>query len=485
MKSTKLKRLLSKVLVSFLAVLMVAGYFSPMAEVVGAPVTIEASETAPDLVDTIESDATDVIAPSYVQIEPTNIAGYTISIAGALIIGDNVQANAARNGVSIHNAQGNLPAGYSIHWQRRNPQTGSWIGVGSPNNNLRTWRLTSTHDGWDLRVQLRRTYGGGQQTVATSIVAGPVHHPLSVSINGTMAVGSTLTASVTAASASRPSGMFFVWETRTPGGTWVQRQNSSSSSFALQPAHRGHEVRVSVRAVPPTMVIWIEHASANRGAAVVTQAVTSINHTGTLTVGSILTANTTPAGATGTFVWERSANGSTGWTEFARGTTNTRTLTTAERGQHIRVRLISPTNGWTGTPTSNPRGPITQAVTATSHTGALTVGGTLTANSTPAGATGTWVWEHSANGSTWTSFGSTTSTTSPAIPAAARNHHVRVRLTNPTNGWTLAASPVWNARSPITQAVTQITLPATVTVGNQITATTTPAGATGTFIFET
>lgn len=85
--------------------------------------------------------------------------------------------------------------------------------------------------------------------------------------------------------------------------------------------------------------------------------------TGTLTVGQVLTS--TPGTWTGsptyTRVWQRSANGTTGWAAIAGATGATYTLVEADATQHIRV-IVTATNANGATPvTTAPRGPVAAA----------------------------------------------------------------------------------------------------------------------------
>jgi len=87
-----------------------------------------------------------------------------------------------------------------------------------------------------------------------------------------------------------------------------------------------------------------------------------------LIVGSDLTANTTTitdviAGLTGfSFIWERSADGSAGWTVIVGQSGNTYTLAApADVGQYIRVLVSHPS--FVGTRTSAGRGPVADLVT--------------------------------------------------------------------------------------------------------------------------
>lgn len=83
--------------------------------------------------------------------------------------------------------------------------------------------------------------------------------------------------------------------------------------------------------------------------------------TGTLAEGEIQTAVNGTWTGTPTYAhqWERSANGSSGWTEIAAATANTYTTAPADVGNYLRVKVTGTNTGGSTVAYSPSRGPVT------------------------------------------------------------------------------------------------------------------------------
>ena len=87
----------------------------------------------------------------------------------------------------------------------------------------------------------------------------------------------------------------------------------------------------------------------------------SVDITGTANVGETLTADTSSLGGTGvvSYQWRRGNSAATADSTISGATSQTYTLTAADQGKYISVRVSR--DGYSGTVTSNPAGPVLAA----------------------------------------------------------------------------------------------------------------------------
>jgi VCBS repeat-containing protein len=174
----------------------------------------------------------------------------------------------------------------------------------------------------------------------------------SVTVVGTAKQGQTLTATpVAVADADGPSPLVttFQWQ-RYDGAAWVDISGATSATYTLGSDDVGHPVRAAVKytdAVGRPEAVY----STSAGTVVASnQAATgAVTITGTGTVGSTLTANTsTMADPDGmgplTYQWEAYDAATSTWVTIAGATQSTYTLTNAEDGKNVRV-VVSYTDG--------------------------------------------------------------------------------------------------------------------------------------------
>lgn len=181
-------------------------------------------------------------------------------------------------------------------------------------------------------------------------------------ITGTARVGQTLT------------GTNGTW-TGTPAPTYARQwkadganiSGATASTYTLTSAELGKAITLAVTATnaagsadatsaPTAAVTAALAAPANTAAPAVT---------GTAEVGSVLTAtngtwtgNPTPTYAR---AWQRSANGSTGWSAISGATATTYTLVEADDGQYIRCSVTGTNSQGSATGNSAAVGPVTTA----------------------------------------------------------------------------------------------------------------------------
>ncbi len=203
---------------------------------------------------------------------------------------------------------------------------------------------------------------------------------------------------------------------------------------------------------------------------------------GTSQVGVELTAGVlTPAGATASYQWQISSNGTT-YTNISGATTNKYTPVAGDIGQYIKVTATG-TGSCSGTVTSA----ATAAVAAAPITAIAAISGTaqmgveLTAGAlTPAGATANYQWQISSNGTTYTNIlGATTNKYTPVAGDVGQYIKVTATGTGSYTGTVTSAATAAVAAAPIT-AIAAIS--GTAQMGVELTAgALTPAGATANY----
>jgi Domain of unknown function (DUF4347)/Domain of unknown function (DUF4082) len=198
----------------------------------------------------------------------------------------------------------------------------------------------------------------------------------------------------------------------------------------------------------------------------------TINVTGSTTQNQILTANVFDAdGLTGVAInykWQQSADGTT-WNNIAGATSKTLTLSQDQVNQ--RVRATATYTDALGT-SENPLGATTAAITNVNDIGKVilkgsaTVGRTLTETVLDAdglnGATISYRWQQSTNGTTWSNITGATAK-SLALTNGLLGKQVRVRTTYTDS---------FGARENIVSAGTSITAQNVIVLENQKTGTT-------------
>ncbi|MDD3199628.1 MAG: hypothetical protein PHN73_04895 [Eubacteriales bacterium] len=219
------------------------------------------------------------------------------------------------------------------------------------------------------------------------------------SISGTTTVGQTLSAGTLS---PYNATVDYQWQrAMTSGGSYSDIANANAGTYTITTEDEGYYIRVvaiGTGAYTGTAI------SAYTGPVSVTAApLTGIGViSGTAEVSKTLTAGPlTPAGATATYQWMK-ADTSDGTYEIIPGATgSTYTLTSAEKGQYIKAQAIA-SGAYSGTVTSAFKGPVAAAqITAISSIiGTTSKGQTLSVGTlTPYGATATYQWQRSDDGS--------------------------------------------------------------------------------------
>ena len=223
---------------------------------------------------------------------------------------------------------------------------------------LRPYTLTSAEEGKTVKVRVTFTDDGGTEETlvseATATVASANAAPTGLpTISGTARVGETLTASASGiADADGLTNATFAWQwIANDGTTDSEIADATGETHTLTAAEAGKTIKVRVTFTDnaDTEETLLSEATAAVAAAnVAPTGVPTIS--GTARVGETLTASATDiADADGltnaTFTWQWIAHDGTTDSEIADATAETYTLTSAEAGKTVKVRVTFTDDG--------------------------------------------------------------------------------------------------------------------------------------------
>jgi hypothetical protein len=171
------------------------------------------------------------------------------------------------------------------------------------------------------------------------------------SISGTVRDGSTLTANTGTWSATPTIGYSYQWQRRLGTAAWTDINAATAKTYQVVPADIGRSLRVVVGAANRISSWSLALSGASAGVTAVPPANAAAPAiSGNTTVGSTLTtSNGTWTGTspiTYTYQWERTSTLliiSLGWRTISGQTSPTHVVTSADRGERLRV-LVKATN---------------------------------------------------------------------------------------------------------------------------------------------
>ena len=275
-------------------------------------------------------------ADNLVDVDITgNLARIThASISGTPRVGLTLTAN-----FSLSNFVNNPVVSYQ--WQRYG-SSGRWVNIAGATG--RTFTPTTADANGFIRVRILGTgfnvATGGWYSSWVQVAPNLVNIS-SVRISGTLRVGSTLTANVTYSGSVSNPAVSFQWQ-RWNGATgqWVNIAGATRQTYVPTAADANGFIAVIVRgtgtnvSTNPVASDWVQ----------ITPNLININNvsiTGTLRVGSTLTANVTYSASVSNpaviFQWQR-WNGSS-WVNISGATRQTYMPTVADANGFVRVRV--------------------------------------------------------------------------------------------------------------------------------------------------
>ena len=276
-------------------------------------------------------------------------------------------------------------------WAAGSTYAYSWLVDGTEVATTASYTPNASDAGKQLTLTVTATkvgYGTASASTSASVANGAITGG-AATITGTLAVGSTLTASSTGWTPT-PATVTYAWS-RDGVPTGV-----TGDTYALTMADIGHAITVSATASAPGYGSRTVTSAPTAQVPPVAMVPGQVTITGTAAVGSTLTAASTgwtPSDATVTFQWLR--NGA----PISGATATTYVPTLSDVGATISVRGTASAPGYVTTSVTSAPTAAVPAVALTPGTvtiaGTPAVGSTLTANPgtwSPAGATFTYVW---------------------------------------------------------------------------------------------
>ncbi len=419
----------------------------------------------------------------YIKVVATGSGGYTgsvgsspVRVSAAAITGTVLITGAPAAGNALAAVNNLTPSGATVtyQWMRSTSSGGAYVDISGATDS--SYIVKTVDEGYYIKLKV--TGYGGYTGSVTSGCVGPVATSLSSigPISGSAQYGSTLTAGAVV-----PSGatVTYQWQrSLSPTGPYSDIASATSNTYTVTNADVGYYIQVRAT------------GSGNYGGSAtsacigpVTYPITSIaaptgtpQYTNTLTAGAVA-----PFSATVTYQWQSGSSASGPFTDISGATSPTYTLTVNDIGKYIVVKATG-TGNYSGTATSESVGPVAKrsldSIGAISGTAAWASGSTntLTAGAvSPSGATVTYQWYNSTNGSTWSAISGATSATY-TTQSADVGKYIKVAATGTGN---YAGSVSSASAGPVTTPVTGVSISGTAKCGNTLSAASVlPSGAT-------
>ncbi|CAD5975712.1 Serine-rich adhesin for platelets [Planktothrix tepida] len=321
---------------------------------------------------------------------------------------------------------------FNYQWQESSDNGVTWTNISGATNN--TFTLSQAQVGKKVQVKVSYTdLLGTAETVnssPTSVITNINDLPTgNVNITGTATQNQILTATNTLADADGLGTFNYQWQESADNGvTWTNINGATNNTFALSQTQVGKTVQVKVSYTDLLGTAEIVNSSPT---AVVSGLLNNaptgtVNITGTATQNQILTATNTLADVDGlgtlNYQWQESADNGVTWTNISGATNNTFTLSQAQVGKKVQVKvsytdLLGTAEIVNSSPTSVVSGLLNNAPTGTVNiAGTATQNQILTATNTLADVDGlgtlNYQWQESGdNGVTWTNINGATNNT--------------------------------------------------------------------------
>ena len=333
---------------------------------------------------------------------------------------------------------------------------------------------------------------------ATSAAYGPIgkgsHAAPTVSISGTKAYGSTLTANVSGQPGGTTSTTYQWQRNSGTNGSWVNISNATGKTYVLAGSDMNHSLRVLAN-TSNTYYNVSQGVSAAYGTIGKASKTISASVGGTKNNTSRLTVSVSGLPTVGTntvsYQWQWSKDGSTGWTNstYSDGKSNAIQMKEADVAYYYRCVVSVSGNAYynvTGATTAayGPMAKSSHGAPTVSVSGSKTYGSTLTANVSgqPSGTTATsyqWQRASSATG-TWSNISNATGKTYK-LGTGDMNQYLRV-LVGTTSTYYTVAQGVSSAYGTIGKATASIsaTVSGSKVIESAITANVTGLPSVGT-----
>ena len=276
----------------------------------------------------------------------SSTASATVPTALPVNTGRPTITGTARRGVVLSGASGSwsgIGNAWAYQWQRSTDNGTTWQSIAGADQT--TYALANADVGAIVRLRVTASNPEGSATetsLPTAVVVGDgPANTVAPAISGAVRRGSTLTA-VAGTWSGVGNGYAFQWQRSTDGSTWSNIAGATSASFELTTADVGATLRVFVTATNP------DGFSSRASAATTTVQPSPPVNAGLPTVtGAALRATTlnanagtwTGPGNTYTYRWQRDTG--SGFVDIAGAVTLSYTLTVADVGARVRLRVTA------------------------------------------------------------------------------------------------------------------------------------------------
>jgi hypothetical protein len=373
---------------------------------------------------------------------PVNTASPVVS--GTVLRSSNLTAS-----VGTFSGIGNS---YSCQWQRSTDGGNTWTSISGATG----WGYTVAvaDEGAQLRALISATNADATVSAAsspTSVVTGaPPVNTSTPTISGAALRGSTLS-STEGGWSGIGNAYSFQWQRSANGTTWTNITGATLTSYTLQVADEGDEVRLQVTVANPDATVSAASSPTGTVASSLPTNTALPSVSGSPMRGlTLISAQGTWGGIGDTFSyqWQRSADGST-WTNITGATGANYTAGTADEGDVLRVSVTAANGDGSVTAASS----ATATVTATPpvDTTLPIISGSAQRSQMLSSSGGTWLgvgnaysyqWQGSTNGTTWTNIaGATQAAYQVAIGDEGSQLRVTITATNPDGSSTAASAP--------------------------------------------
>lgn len=308
------------------------------------------------------ASTTDVQIPTQVG---TNTDWYRISasrgLVAAAITSNPAPTNTAapslsgtfQTGQTVSTSNGtwsNSPTSYSYQWSRSATSSGTYTNISGATSS--SYTIVSGDASYFLKCTVTATNTGGSTSASsdasTEVLDAPVN-TTAPAITGSAEVGQTLSLSDGTWSGVPSPSYAYIWQKKLGAGLWETISGETSNSLLLDASLAGHLVRGQVTATNSVASVL---ATSNQTAEVtlepVNQVLPAISTTDdVLQVGSTLTStngtwNAYPAIGSGfTYQWQKSNDGSTGWSNLADETSSSLLVPSSVGGKYVRLQVTA------------------------------------------------------------------------------------------------------------------------------------------------
>jgi prepilin-type N-terminal cleavage/methylation domain-containing protein len=327
---------------------------------------------------------------------------------------------------------GTSPLAYSYQWQVSPDGVNGWSSIaGATASSYRVPYGTYTGDYLRIRVIASNVAGPvtSYSTPSSAVAAAPPSNTAAPSLSGTAQDGQTLSTTNGSWIGTPTISYSYQWQRAAiSSGPWSIIGGATSASYTVQPTDINQYLRAQVTGSNGAGAVSAPTTASAKVTSIPVANTVQPSFTGTPQDGQTLAGNkgtwTGSPTIAYSYQWQRSANGTSGWSNIGGATAINYTLTSSDYNNYVRLQVTGD-NTYTNATALSAASAQVNAV-APSNTVAPSLSGTAQDGQTVSTTNGTWVgtptitytyqWQFSASsGGPWSNIGGATSS-SYAIP---------------------------------------------------------------------